>query len=84
MKINFNITGPREITIGDPAAIHVVHGLKTKVKKGPFYAALTDSLHTTDDAVFHRERRKVWDFAMKECTYRYVDVRVQAMTNFQP
>lgn len=70
VKINPHMTGPREISIGDPAAIPLVHGLRATVKKGPFYAALTDSLHTTDDAVFHKERRKIWDFAMKECMYR--------------
>lgn len=76
-KTNVNTTGPREISIGDPAAIQLVHGLKTTVKKGPFYAALTDSVHTTDDPVFHKERRKVWDAAFKECAYCYSEVRDQ-------
>ena len=69
--------GPREITIGDPAAIPLVFGLKATVKKGPFYAALTDSVHTTDDPVFHKQRRKIWDFAFKECMYRFPNIGVR-------
>jgi hypothetical protein len=47
------------------------------VKKDPFYAQLTDSVNTTDNPVFHKERRKIWDFAMKECESRCSDAQVQ-------
>ncbi|OKL55488.1 hypothetical protein UA08_09188 [Talaromyces atroroseus] len=59
------------VRTADPAAIQLVHGLKATVKKGPFYAQLTDSVHTTDDPIFHKERRKIWDFAMKESLVDY-------------
>ena len=60
-------TGPREITIFDPAAVQPLLGYKSLTTKGPFYDVMETSLHLNRDKVFHRQRRKIWDIAMKEC-----------------
>jgi hypothetical protein len=61
-------TGPREITIFDPAAVQPLLGVKSLTTKGPFYDVMETSLHLNRDKVFHKQRRKIWDNAMKECT----------------
>jgi hypothetical protein len=61
-------TGPREIAIFDPAAVQPLLGFKSLTTKGPFYDVMETSLHLNRDKVFHRQRRKIWDNAMKECT----------------
>jgi hypothetical protein len=60
-------TGPREIAIFDPAAVQPLLGFKSLTTKGPFYDVMETSLHLNRDKVFHRQRRKIWDNAMKEC-----------------
>lgn len=62
-------TGPRELTIFDPAAIQPLLGLNSMTTKGPWYDIMDKSLHLTRDHAFHRQRRKVWDNALKECMY---------------
>lgn len=58
-------TGPRELTIFDPEAIQAILGFQSKTSKGPFYDIMEKSLHLNRDRVWHRQRRKVWDNAMK-------------------
>ncbi|KAF1364852.1 cytochrome P450 [Lizonia empirigonia] len=58
-------TGPRELSIFDPEAVHSVLGLQSKTSKGPFYDVMERSLHLNRDILWHRQRRKVWDNAMK-------------------
>ncbi|GME46989.1 cytochrome p450 [Neofusicoccum parvum] len=57
--------GPRELSITDPEAIVPVLGPGSKTSKGPFYGSLEQSVHTTLDKEFHRQRRRVWDNAFK-------------------
>lgn len=57
--------GPRELSIYDPAAIQPILGFQSKTTKGPFYDVMEKSLHLNRDKVFHRQRRKIWDNAMK-------------------
>ncbi|CAJ2511785.1 Uu.00g074100.m01.CDS01 [Anthostomella pinea] len=58
--------GPRELSISDPDAITPVLGLSSKTTKGPFYGSLEQTVHTTRDRRFHRQRRRVWDNGFKE------------------
>lgn len=61
--------GPRELSICDPKAIPLILGFSSKTFKGPFYDSMEDSVSTTRDKVFHKQRRKVWDSSMKQCKY---------------
>lgn len=61
-------TGPREISVRDPLAIPLILGFSSKTFKGPFYDSMEDSVSTTRDKVFHKQRRKVWDSSIKSCT----------------
>ncbi|KAL6706482.1 hypothetical protein ACN47E_005421 [Coniothyrium glycines] len=58
-------TGPRELSIFDPAAIQQILSYQSKTSKGPFYDVMEKSLHLNRDKAFHRQRRKIWDNAMK-------------------
>ncbi|KAF2131445.1 cytochrome P450 [Dothidotthia symphoricarpi CBS 119687] len=58
-------TGPRELSIFDPAAIQPILGFQSKTRKGPFYSIMEKSLHLNRDKAFHRQRRKIWDNGMK-------------------
>ncbi|KAH9870516.1 hypothetical protein IAQ61_005992 [Plenodomus lingam] len=58
-------TGPRELSIFDPAAVQQILGFQSKTTKGPFYDVMERSLHLNRDKAFHRQRRRVWDNAMK-------------------
>ncbi|KAF2089797.1 putative benzoate 4-monooxygenase cytochrome P450 [Saccharata proteae CBS 121410] len=64
-------TGPRELSISDPAAIIPVLGLSSKTTKGPFYGSMQQTVHTTRDKAFHRRRRRIWDVAFKEALASY-------------
>ncbi|KAL1630131.1 hypothetical protein SLS54_000991 [Diplodia seriata] len=57
--------GPRDLSITDPDAIIPILGPSAKTSKGPFYGALEQSVHTTLDKEFHRQRRRVWDNGFK-------------------
>ncbi|KAF2645326.1 cytochrome P450 [Massarina eburnea CBS 473.64] len=59
-------TGPREVSIFDPAALQPVFGGASKTSKGPFYDVLEKSLHLNRDKPFHRQRRRIWDNGMKD------------------
>jgi hypothetical protein len=58
--------GPRELIVFDPAALNPLLGFTSKARKGPFYGAMEQSLHTTRDHDFHKRRRKIWDIAFKQ------------------
>ncbi|KZM21184.1 heme binding [Ascochyta rabiei] len=58
-------TGPRELSIFDPDAVQVLLGFQSKTSKGPFYDVMEKSLHLNRDKPWHRQRRKIWDNAMK-------------------
>lgn len=58
-------TGPRELSIFNPDAVQSVLGFQSKTSKGPFYDVMEKSLHLNRDKPWHRQRRKVWDNAMK-------------------
>ncbi|KAF1960190.1 cytochrome P450 [Byssothecium circinans] len=72
--------GPRELAIFDPAAIQPLLGFKSPTTKGPFYDLLTKSLHLSRDKAFHRQRRKIWDNAMKDSLSDYAP-RVEDFTS---
>ena len=59
--------GPRELSILDPQAIPLILGFSSKTFKGPFYDSMEDSVSTTRDKVFHKQRRKIWDSSIKQC-----------------
>lgn len=61
--------GPRELSICDARAIPSILGFKAKCEKGPFYDSMEQSVSSTRDEVWHKERRKVWDSAMKMCEF---------------
>jgi cytochrome P450 len=71
-------TGPRELSIIDVDAIPVIHGYSSKCTKTLWYnnavAAEGLSVHTTQDKVDHRERRKVWDKAFN----------IKALKDYEP
>ncbi|TGO40918.1 hypothetical protein BHYA_0029g00270 [Botrytis hyacinthi] len=76
-------TGPRELTIFDPAAISVILGASSKLHKGPFYGSTSpESLHTTRDSDFHRKRRKIWDLAFKQSLADYGPRIAEFTTSF--
>lgn len=62
-----NITGPRELSITDPKVIPIILGFGSKTFKGPVYASMEESVSTTRDKVFHKQRRQVWDSSIKSC-----------------
>jgi hypothetical protein len=62
-----SISGPRELSITDPNAINAIYGFSSKTFKGPFYDSMEESVNTTRDKVFHKQRRIVWDSSMKSC-----------------
>ena len=66
-----DVSGPRELIIFDAEAINPILGFNSKARKGPFYGAMEQSLHTTRDHEFHRKRRRVWDMAFKQTLADY-------------
>ncbi|KAF2707633.1 putative benzoate 4-monooxygenase cytochrome P450 [Pleomassaria siparia CBS 279.74] len=64
-------TGPRELTIGDPNALPHVLGFQSKAFKGSWYDSMEESISTTRDRVFHKQRRKVYDSAIKQLLTTY-------------
>lgn len=68
---DFVRTGPRELSVTDPKAISLIYGFTSKTFKGPAYASMEESVSTTRDKVFHKERRQVWDSSMKSLLFRY-------------
>ncbi|KAI8941322.1 hypothetical protein NX059_002549 [Plenodomus lindquistii] len=73
-------TGPRELSIFDPAAIPHLLSFQSRTTKGPFYDVMETSLHLNRDKVFHRQRRRVWDNAMKTSLNAYAP-RVERFTD---
>ncbi|KAL2061564.1 hypothetical protein VTL71DRAFT_6941 [Oculimacula yallundae] len=64
-------TGPRELSICDPAAIKCILGYGAKPGKGPAYDSMEESVNTTRDREFHTERRKIWDSSLKSLVSTY-------------
>ncbi|KAH7414182.1 cytochrome P450 [Phaeosphaeria sp. MPI-PUGE-AT-0046c] len=58
-------TGPRELTIFDVDAVPVIYGVQAKTSKGTFFDMMERTLHQTRDKQFHRQRRRIWDGALK-------------------
>ncbi|KAK7725396.1 hypothetical protein SLS57_003873 [Botryosphaeria dothidea] len=72
--------GPRELSITDPDAILPILGPSAKTSKGPFYGSLEQSVHTTLDKEFHRQRRRVWDNGFKFALVDFAP-RIEAATD---
>ncbi|CZT12527.1 related to pisatin demethylase cytochrome P450 [Rhynchosporium graminicola] len=64
-------TGPRELSIADPAAMRYILGYGAKPGKGPVYDSMEESVNTTRDRDFHTRRRKVWDSSLKTLVSTY-------------
>ncbi|KAJ5052122.1 uncharacterized protein L3040_001881 [Drepanopeziza brunnea f. sp. 'multigermtubi'] len=64
-------TGPRELSVADPAAVSHILGYGAKTHKGPFYESMEKSVSTTRDRNFHTQRRKVWDSSLKTLLATY-------------
>ncbi|KAL4999791.1 cytochrome P450 [Aspergillus recurvatus] len=69
---DFVRTGPREISINRPSAVHPVSGPQSPCTKPTWYSHVSDditkvSLNSTRDPDVHRRRRRAWDrgFSMK-------------------
>ncbi len=62
-------TGPRELSITDPAAIRFILGYGAKPSKGPVYDSMEESVNTTRDREFHTQRRRIWDLSLKMRMY---------------
>ena len=73
-------TGPRELTIFDPAAVQPILGFQSRTSKGPHYDILEKSVNLTRDRSWHRQRRKIWDNAMKTALSGYAP-RVEEFTD---
>ncbi|KAF2443276.1 cytochrome P450 [Karstenula rhodostoma CBS 690.94] len=73
-------TGPREISVYDPAAIGPILGLSSKSLKGPFYDIMEETLHMNRNQAFHKQRRRIWDNAMKNSLSDYAP-RVEEFTD---
>jgi cytochrome P450 family 628 len=65
-------TGPRELSLNDPAAIPAMLGASSPAVKGPWYAGVhaglpkrSLSLHATVDNHDHAARRRIWDMGFK-------------------
>lgn len=61
-------TGPRELSVANPAAMSYILGFGAKPGKGPVYDSMEESVNTTRDRDFHTQRRKIWDSSLKTCT----------------
>ncbi|KAB2574534.1 benzoate 4-monooxygenase cytochrome P450 [Lasiodiplodia theobromae] len=72
--------GPRDLSITDPNAIIPILGPSAKTSKGPFYGSLEESVHTTLNKEFHRQRRRVWDNGFKAALEDFAP-RVEAATD---
>jgi hypothetical protein len=73
-------TGPRELTICDPAAMQPILGFKSRTTKAPHYDILEKSVNLNRDKSWHRQRRKIWDNAMKATVSKYAP-RVEEFTD---
>lgn len=73
-------TGPRELSIFDPAAISPILGSQSKTTKSPYYDIFERSLNLNRDKPWHRQRRKIWDNAMKTSLSGYAP-RIEEFTN---
>jgi hypothetical protein len=69
---DFVRTGPRELSINRPSAVHVFCGPQSPCTKPTWYSHVSDdktqiSLNSTRDPEVHRRRRRAWDrgFSMK-------------------
>ncbi|EKG12963.1 Cytochrome P450 [Macrophomina phaseolina MS6] len=72
--------GPRELSVADPEAILPILGPSATTSRGPFYGSLEQSVHTTLDKQFHRQRRRVWDSGFKFALADFVP-RIEAATD---
>ena len=77
------VSGPRELSILDPQAIPLILGFSSKTFKGPFYDSMEDSVSTTRDKVFHKQRRKIWDSSMKQCKF-LKSARIENQADLHP
>jgi hypothetical protein len=73
-------TGPRELTIYDPAAMQPILGFQSRTTKAPHYDILEKSVNLNRDKSWHRQRRKIWDIAMKTSISGYAP-RVEEFTD---
>jgi hypothetical protein len=64
-KLILTRLGPRELTIFDVDAIPFVLGVQAKTSKGPLFDIMEKSMHLSRDKQFHRQRRRIWDNAVK-------------------
>ncbi|KAE8380954.1 hypothetical protein BDV26DRAFT_289857 [Aspergillus bertholletiae] len=63
---DFVRTGPREISINRPSAVHIIHGPQSSCIRSTLYGHISDdnsrvSLNTARDPEVHRRRRRAWD-----------------------
>lgn len=63
LMLLFPQKGPTELSIIDPLAVKALHGVGTKVAKGPWYTVLEPriSLQIDRDKKTHAQKRRVWD-----------------------
>lgn len=64
-------TGPRELSVADPAALTYILGYGAKPGKGPVYDSMEESVNTTRDREFHTQRRKIWDSGLRTLVSSY-------------
>ncbi|KAK0118355.1 hypothetical protein ONS95_012643 [Cadophora gregata] len=64
-------TGPRELSVADPAAMSYILGYGAKPGKGPVYDSMEESVNTTRDREFHTQRRKIWDSSLRTLVSTY-------------
>ncbi|KAL1962758.1 hypothetical protein VTN77DRAFT_9212 [Rasamsonia byssochlamydoides] len=63
---DFVRTGPREISIIRPSAVHAIYGSNSPCLRSTWYSQVSDdvtkiSLNSTRDVDVHRRRRRAWD-----------------------
>ncbi|KAI9036273.1 cytochrome P450 [Aspergillus affinis] len=75
--------GPTEISIVDPMAVTVLHGVGTKVHKGPWYTVLEPriSLQMDRNKKSHSQNRKIWDQGFSSQALRCYEPRVKKYTS---
>lgn len=76
-------TGPNDISVADPEAVHIVHGPHTTCRKAPWYDGDYPyySLFSTRDRREHGLRRRVWAPAFSDKALRGYESRIEVYNN---
>ncbi|KAJ5815613.1 hypothetical protein N7474_007390 [Penicillium riverlandense] len=85
---DFVRTGPRELSVIRPSAVHAIHGPQSQCLKSPWYSQVSDdetkiSLLSTRNPESHRLRRRAWDRGLGTRADHFWNL-LKALLSYQP